>query len=119
MDSDDDEKLKGVKHLLALKHKQMLDFWSKYRAEKRHSNELALFVQQMKKDIELKDRILEKEGHYIEELQDTVADLEREVKETNEQLKTTKKRLEECHGKGGSFRARPEAEALEVTLPPK
>ncbi|MFM7990570.1 MAG: hypothetical protein ACKPKO_65745, partial [Candidatus Fonsibacter sp.] len=55
------------------------------------------------------------EGHYIEKLQDTIADLEREVKETNEQLKTTKKRLAECHGKGGSFRARPEAETLEVT----
>ncbi|MFM7988726.1 MAG: hypothetical protein ACKPKO_56375 [Candidatus Fonsibacter sp.] len=42
----------------------------------------------------MKDRILEEEGHYIEELKDTIAAWEREVKETNEQLKTTKKRLE-------------------------
>ncbi|MFM7981322.1 MAG: hypothetical protein ACKPKO_18600, partial [Candidatus Fonsibacter sp.] len=86
--------LKGIKHLLALKHKHVLDCWSKYRANKCYSEELASFVNEIQKDIDMNDRILEEEGHSIEQLQDASVALKRELKETYERLNTTKKLLE-------------------------
>ncbi|MFM7981990.1 MAG: hypothetical protein ACKPKO_21995, partial [Candidatus Fonsibacter sp.] len=70
---NDDQLVKDVKHALALKHKQMLFFWEKYRAKKRYSEELESCVQQYKKDIALKDNILEEEGNRIEEMQDNIS----------------------------------------------
>ena len=86
---EDDKKLNDVKHLLALKHTQMLDFWSKYRANRRYSEELETIVKELKHDITLNDRILEAEGHYIEELQDTIVALKRELNDTNDQSNMT------------------------------
>ena len=91
---EDNQKLKDVKHLLALKHKQVLDFWSKYRAKKRYSDELETIVKELKKDITLKDKILEEEGKQIEQMQDNITVLDNDLGAANKELNDTKKLLE-------------------------
>ena len=69
----------------------MVFFWEKYRAKKRYSEELHRFVQQYKRDIALKDKILEEDGKMIEEMQGNISSLEHCLKETSHELEETKK----------------------------
>ena len=88
---EDDQQTKNLKDELARQYKNMLFFWEKYRAQKRYSEELYRFVQQYKRDIALKDKILQEEGNMIEEMQGNISSLEHRLKETSHELEETKK----------------------------
>ena len=105
----DDEVLKRVQKLVLVQHAEHLATHSKLWSKNKQFQELNMFfkfpenkiadlealVKELKQDITLKDRVLFEEGNDIEEMKDTIVDLEREVS----QLEATKKLLEDTRSK--------------------
>ena len=81
-----------------------------WNEQKKKIANLEALVEELKKDIALKDRMLLEEGHDIEEMKDTIADLEREVS----QLKETKT----IHEEFIAMLTSPPASLTQMTSPP-